>query len=332
MIINFKQITCELIKALRGEVSRSALARRLHTGVENVTRWENGSRRISWFDFAQVCDVLGRPLSPSLTKIFSFKGDPADGATLTSRLLGASKLTHIAKETGISRFTLMRWQQHKSGPSVVEVLQIMHHCQYMMLEFIANFIDITTIPTAFGEYNKRQQRKEIYFEMPFVAALLCCLKLDEYKDFPRHVDGYIAGKIDISIAEERKALKRLVEIGKIVHNGKHFTAIDEQLELTDSDSFRKFSTYWLRRAADYSEQMQSASPIIGYGMDVHPTSSETHKALRDEYCAFYKRVRTLLQQDTGPKDSVYIFQSLFFDLDKRLEETERLFSARNADG
>jgi transcriptional regulator with XRE-family HTH domain len=323
MTMNFKEISCELVSAVHADISRSALARRMGTGLENVSRWENGSRRISWSDFAQICDVSKQPLGDSLEKIVSFKGDPKDGCALARSLLGAAQVTQVARDTGISRYTLMRWQQNKSEPALHEVLQIMHHCQYMMLEFIAHLVDISTVPEAWGVYEMRQRRKEVYYELPVAAAILCCLKLDEYKQLPAHQTGYIANKIGISLGEEQEALERLIDVGKVTKNGEHFEALEEQLELTDSESFRSFSTYWLGRAKEFCETTENPMPVIGYGMDIHPTSKKTFKALRDEYCAFYKRVRALLAQDAGNKDSIYVFQSLFFDLERRHEESPK---------
>jgi DNA-binding phage protein len=320
MSFDYKKVSCELLTAARGEMSRSALARRLATGVENVTRWESGSRRISWGDFADICDVTGRNLKNSLKAIFSFLGESRDGCAIARQLLGAARLTQVARDTGISRFTLMRWQQNKSEPSLMEMLQIMHACQFMMLEFIAHLVDISTVPEAWGEYSKRRERKEIYYRMPVVAGVLCCLKLDDYKALPAHQVGFIARKVGISEEEEAAAVEKLLEVGKIIEKDGRYEAIDEQLELTDSEAIRSFSHYWLHRAADFCEQAENPSPIIGFGMDIQPTSKATLKLLRDEYCAFYQRVRALLNQDNGPRESVYVFQSLFFDLDKRFEQ------------
>lgn len=318
--MDFKKIASELQIAVRSDISRSTLARRLATRLENISRWENGSRRISWSDFADICEVTGKNLGASLTANFSYNDDPRDGCSLARKLLGAAKLTQVAKDTEISRFSLMRWQQNKTEPSLPEILQIMHHCQYMMLEFIAHLVDISTVPEAWDAYEKRRKRKEIYYQIPAVAAILCCLKLDEYKQLPGHQSGYIAKKIGISQEEEEVAIDRLLIVGKIVRKGSHYEPIDEQLELTDSESFRSFSTYWLNRAADFCQNTENPIPIIGYGMEICPTSKDTLKALRDEYCSFYLRVRALLAQDSGPRDSVYVFQSLFFDLDKRFDD------------
>lgn len=326
MSLNYKKVSIELLTSVRGEVSRSALARRLATGIENITRWESGSRRISWADFADVCEVVGKDLISTLKAILTYTGDVRDGCALARQLLGAARLTEVARDTGISRFTLMRWQQNKSEPSLAEILQIMHACQFIMLEFVAHLVDISTVPEAWQEYSRRRIRKEIYYQMPVAAAILCCLKLDDYKALPKHEEGFISRKIGISLEDEQVAIDKLLEVGKIVPRDGRYEAINEQLELTDSQAFRSFSSYWLRRAADFCDTAPNPMPIIGYGMDIHPTSKATLKLLKDEYFTFYKRVRALLNQDNGPRDTVYVFQSLCFDLDKRFEDVPKLMN------
>jgi transcriptional regulator with XRE-family HTH domain len=328
--MNYDALASEIVRALRGERSQSALNRKLGFRGNQVQRWEAGTRKVSWLDFLKLCEASSVDLTRHMVRFLSGACDPADTAVLVERIIGGATLADLARETGISRFALARWMQGKSVPNLSDMLCLIQACQYVVFEFLAGFVDLKSLPSAKAEWDERQKRKQVYYRRPVVAAVLCVLRLDEYKALPKHEPGYIARKVGLAPEEEQDVIAELRAVGKITWNGTHFVSIEEHLELTDSKDFRTFVAYWLRRALDYTLSLPNPHPVLGFGMEIHPTSAATLRKLREEYLVFYGRVRALLAQDHGPRDRVYVFNSLFFDLDRgaRMEQEEA--AARDA--
>ena len=317
--MDFQSIAKDVAQCVRGELSTSAVARRLGLRQRHGLPWEAGDRPISWVQFVALCNLADVALDRGLESL-SYKGPPEDGGMLISHLIGGATLSAIARKTAISRYALMRWTKGQSRPSLAEVLCVMHGTQFLMFEFLAQLVDLETIPSAASHYKRRQDHKKVYYERPEVAAVLGALKLDTYRKLKRHKPGFVASTIGISKETETELLALLVEAGRLQQRGDGiYEIIDEQVELTDSKAIRAFCSYWLQRASELVTSVDNFVPIINFGMDVYPTSEKTRRRIREEYLQFYRRVRALLAEDEGPTDSVTIFNAIFYspkDLDK----------------
>ena len=310
--MDFHLIAKDVAHSVRGELSASAVARRLGLRHRHGLPWEAGDRPITWAQFVSLCDLAKVPLSRGLGSL-SYKGPPEDGGNLISHLIGGATLSAIARKTTISRYALMRWTKGQSRPNLAEVLCVMHGTQFLMFEFLAQLVDLETIPSAASHYKRRQDHKKVYYERPEVAAVLGALKLDTYRNLKRHKPGFVADTIGISTKEETELLGLLVDAGRLEQFGNGtYKIIDEQVELTDSKAIRSFCSYWLKRASELVTSVDNFVPIINFGMDVYPTSEKTRRRIREEYLQFYRRVRALLAEDEGPTDSVTIFNAIFY--------------------
>jgi transcriptional regulator with XRE-family HTH domain len=308
----------------------ASISRRLRLkSPQTLIRWEKGSRQISWRDFVRLCEATDAPIAQSLVAL-SFRSDFANAPLLVDRIVGGAKITEVAKSTGISRYTLTRWLHGEGCPDLADVLQLIHHCQYLLFEFIAGLVEPVDIPSLAKLYDQRQARKSVYFEHPVAAAIVATLGLDSYRALPAHDDAFVSRSVGIPEKDAHDIICKLLETGRIGWRDGRLEPRAGQLELSDHPDFRKFCGYWLERAKNCAEREKNPLPFLNYGMDIYPTSAATLRQLHEEYTAFYKRARAILAHDAGPRDQVFVFTSIFFDAseasaDKLLPRKPRLW-------
>src|SRR4051812_5121738 len=116
--MDFDLIARETVVAARGKLSQRALSRKLGYRTNQVYRWESGQRQVSWPQFAELCRATGLDLRGALRKLGCYQKDPTDTGTLVRFLLGEAKLAAVAKVSGVSRFSLMRWRNGTATPSL----------------------------------------------------------------------------------------------------------------------------------------------------------------------------------------------------------------------
>jgi transcriptional regulator with XRE-family HTH domain len=279
---------------------------------QTLLRWEKGSRQISWRDFVRLCEATDAPVAQTFLAL-SFRNNFANVPVLLNRIIGGAKITEVAKATGISRYTITRWLNDEGCPDLADVMQLIHHCQYLLFEFIAGLVDPAEIPSLAKLYDQRQERKSVYFEHPVAAAIVAILGLDSYRALPAHDDAFVSRAVGIDEKEANEIIGKLLTTGRIGWREGKLEPRAGQLELSDHPDFRKFCGYWLDRAKKCAERKENPLPFLNYGMDIYPTSAATLRQLHEEYTAFCKRARVILSQDVGPRDQVFVFTSIFFD-------------------
>jgi transcriptional regulator with XRE-family HTH domain len=312
--MNFDLVARQLAAAVRGDRSPMLLSRKLGFRGNQLRRWESGERRVTWDDFVALCEICTVPIGEAIERVLSVKDGTRDGAAICERLIGGATQTKVSQVTGISRFTILRWFSRKSRPALADVLAVVHACQFLALEFIAALVEIEKVPEANREYIARQARKQAYYRFPIGPAVLCCLQLEEYKALPAHQPGYVARKLLITDEEEAAALAELERVGKIVLRDGRYAVTAEQLELTDSHEIRAFCAFWLDRAAWMMRSLDHPFPAVNCGLDVYATNRKTAARIKEEYRIYFQKVRALLAQDEGPRDSVCVFNSVLLDM------------------
>ena len=65
---DLEKMQAELLRAIRGKLSTSALSAKLGYKFNQVARWEKGERRLLWTDFVALCEARRLPLAAQLAE------------------------------------------------------------------------------------------------------------------------------------------------------------------------------------------------------------------------------------------------------------------------
>lgn len=317
--IDFNLLGRELLRSVRGGLSQSALSRKLGYRGKQIHRLEAGERTVTWDIFAKACAVCGRDLRRSLRGRILAAEDPLDSAAVVTSIIGAVRLSMLAKDTGLSRFSLIRWREGRATPPLAVILQLIDYCQFNLFEFLGSLVDPDTLPSVKDAHQLRQRRKDIYYRFPETAAVIVCLQLDDYKTLPRHQIGFVAEKIGLSIEEERTILAELEDVGRIQLIDGRYVPTTDSVDLAGSDKvgIHRFMSFWLRRlltfydgAGDWTDSSSR------FGMEVFAVNDELKAMVKEEFRTFQKRVRGMLHQQAQAKvatDQVIVLHSVFYD-------------------
>jgi len=71
-----------------------------------------------------------------------------------------------------------------------------------LLYFLAAFVDPTSMPSVADAARRLEASRRIAYEEPFTHAVLRALELEAYRNLPRHVDGFIAEHLGLTLAQE----------------------------------------------------------------------------------------------------------------------------------
>jgi transcriptional regulator with XRE-family HTH domain len=154
--MDFVLVARELVRALRGKRSQTALSRRLGYRTNVIYRWEAGRDFPSAAKFLHLAERTGRDVRGAIEQFYrvapgwlaEHSPGSRDGAAAFLRdLQGPTSIVELAAATGHSRFKVARWLQGKGEPRLPEFLQLIVASSLRMLDFVATLVDPTRLPS-----------------------------------------------------------------------------------------------------------------------------------------------------------------------------------------
>jgi transcriptional regulator with XRE-family HTH domain len=251
----------QLIRALRGKRSQTALSRRLGYRTNVLYMWESGANFPTAATFFRVARSVGIAVNPALAEFYrrppSFLASldlttPLGVARLLDDLRGKASIVSLAASTKRSRFAIARWMNGTTEPRLPDLLRVVEASTLRLLDFLAVFVDPSRLPHVAGDWQKLETARRAAFEMPWSHAVLRVLELDEYRRSKTPAPGWIASKLGIAPEEEQRCLKLLVETGQIHRSRKRFRLGDVLTVDTRHDpaGARKLAAFWARVGAE----------------------------------------------------------------------------------
>ena len=235
---DYRQLSRELVRALRGKRSQPALSRRLGYRTNVVYLWEAGRAAPTAQGFLKLCAKVG--VQPRSIIATFYRQEPAwltrhcpdtrDGvAALLEDLKGSRTLVETAASLRCSRFAFARWLSGEAEPRLPDFLQAIEVTSLRLLDFVAAVVDPLALPCVSHRWQQMQRARRAAYEMPWSHAVLRCLELEQYKALPEHPVGWVARAIGISEETEVRALELLESTGQIQR-------VDQKWQITSSQT------------------------------------------------------------------------------------------------
>ena len=209
----------ELVRALRGRRSQTALSRRLGYRSNVVYLWESGRRAPSASElFRIVARTGGDP-----RRVWSgFPVDVSDleltqphgiGALLT-RLRGSAKAAEVARRCDVSRTVASRWLHGRSEPRLSELLTLIEVLTLRGLDFVAAVAPPETLPSLASRWREQEARRRVAHELPWSSAVLRLLETADYRSRAR-TPRWIGQRLGITEDEVVRSLDALTRAGLV---------------------------------------------------------------------------------------------------------------------
>lgn len=313
------QLAAEFVRALRGKRSQQAVCRRLGARSNVVHQWERGRSFPPASKALWVASRLGIDVKAALTEFYRVPPpwlaeadlfSPAGVSQLLTDLRGSTSIVELARYSGKSRFAIARWLSGTSVPRLPDFFLLIECCSLRLLDFIEAFVPPRSLPSAAEAWRKLQVARRLAYDEPWSQAVLRALELASYAELSAPREGWIAERVGIDSATERRCLKKLLDSGQITRSGRHFrvesvTTLDTR---RDPDAARKLRSWWLRQAASRIDLGQRGMMYNLFGV-----STADLARLRELQRAYLTEMRSIIAH-SEPVEHVVLGADLLLDL------------------
>lgn len=326
--MDYAQIEKELVVALRGSRSQMMLSRRLGFSSNKVYKWESGLSRLSWGEFIHLAKCCKADYLPSLQKILGYKGSPEESDKFFAYLMGATSKTEVAKKIEVSENLVNRWLSGKSEPSLGVIFKMIHVFHLLLPEFIVHMTEEEKVPSIKDLFQHKNRQKVAIGLQPELELVMAMIQLDKTINGTESQLRFISEVLGISSDEALKKFERLVELDLARNTSERFIAtvpfVETGLTLSLSSNIRRFWLRYINHFVDTLEQDPLLERQNFFGYDVFAVSDHVGKEMVREYYQFYARIRTLIENDTGPKTTVKLLATQVLDVNLIAESTKIL--------
>jgi transcriptional regulator with XRE-family HTH domain len=315
--VDYERLASEVFRALRGRRSQPAFSRRLGYKSNVVYRWESGKTFPTAALSLQAAQRAGVDVAEGLKRFF--RGEPewmrrvdpvsALGvAELLRYLVGTTPIGELARRAGRSRFAVARWLKGETEPRLPELLLLVEAAGQRLLDFLTVLTDPAQLPSVAVAWAELEAAREAAYSSPWSHAVLRVLELEEYQALPRHLSGWIAARLGISLEEETRCLKLLASAGQVRRRGGRWIVDATRIVDTraDPDRSRQVKDWWNRVALERVEQ--------GYHHRRSYAVCSVSQADLDEivtlYRQFYDRFRAIVARSAPCERVVLLTTSL----------------------
>lgn len=258
-----KVTQAKILRFLRSDLSQESLNRRLRLSPQQYHRWETGRAVIPWRDFVIFCDLVKAPLKGAFGGVPGYFGDVSNVTELISFYAGHLSQDQLARAIGVSKATAGRWSSGKSDPSLEQVLKLID-IKYSSISFLAALgVDKSVLDPKIVE--PELAKRNLALGRPWLAAIVSYLDHEDYKGLKAHRDGFFAEKLKITLPEEKRALKDLLENGVIdFQNGLYLNRPNLKNSYTGGDRAAsiEYREYWTNRSLKLLAHPEWTAPVF----------------------------------------------------------------------
>lgn len=316
-----EQLTRDLIRALRGRRSQTALSRRLGYKSNVVYTWEAGHRAPTAAELLRVAARTGLDVPAAVERFYRSRPawldqhDPCtpDGFAAWLRDLRAdTPIVRLAESSGLSRFAIARALSGETELRLPDVLRLIEAASLRALDWVAALVDPERLPSVRGRWRRLEAQRRVALEQPYTQAVLRAVELADYTSLPRHQPGWIGARLSLPEGLEEACLFLLAEAGEIRWDGLRWRPAGSLTVDTRSDPerSRRLKAWWARVGLE--RLGQDPDGLWSYNV-VSVSQADLHH-IQELHRAYFRAVRTIVAR-SSPPERVVVLNVQCFALD-----------------
>jgi transcriptional regulator with XRE-family HTH domain len=317
--MDFDRVAAEFLRALRGRRSQAAFCRRLGYKSNVSYTWESGRGFPTAAQAFAIARKMGVDLEAALQRFYVVPPpwlEHTDVATkpgvaaLLRDLRGETTLVELARSSDKTRFAISRWLKAESEPRLNEFFQLVECLSLRLVDLIETLVDPESMPSIRERWQSMVVARRLAYDAPWTQAVLRALELEEYRRLARPPPGWIARRIGIDAAEERRCLELLDRAGQIRKSRDRWELVEAMaLDVRkDPEAAARLRAFWGQVAAHRSEQGRRGTMYTVCGV-----SARDLGRLRELQKAYFNQVRTIIAQ-SQPVERVVLTMVQMLDL------------------
>ncbi len=311
----------QLVRALRGSRSQTALSRRMGYRTNVFYLWESGRSAPTAGRFFRLASVVGVDLRRSIARFFRSEPswlaerDIGDGAALVAPLLahlrGKASVVELSREIGCNRFALSRWLKGKVDPALSDFMRYVEASSGRLLDFLAGLVPLDRVPVAKARWQALLAARTTAYDLPWSHAVLRAMELDSYARLERHEPGWFCRQLGITRAMEAECLELLARTGQIHSvDGKwqlaNVLAVDTR---ENPKAARRLKSFWLGVA----EERLGAGVDGVFSYNLFGVSRKDLERLKELQRAYFRELRRIVAE-SQPVETVAIVNTQLLSL------------------
>ena len=278
-----------------------------------MAEWEAGRRRPTMDQVFRMAELSGVDIRGAF-EAFAPAAAPALDAGVGAwldQLRGRTSAMELARRSGLSRHAVSRLLQGRTKARLPEFLRLVDAVTGRVSDWIAQFVDIESVPAVAEAHRRSEAARRLGFEEPWAAAVVAALDIPALTE--RSVAAaQIAERLGLDPEHAARILESLVAAGVVRERGRHWVVdagatIDMQ---TTPERMASLKQHWLSVAVE-----RVARPRAGdlSAFTVFSVSEADLDAIRALQRAYYRQVRALVAA-SEPAERVVLLQMNLFEL------------------
>ena len=270
---------------------------------ERGVAWPSASRALAAAQLAgRDIDALGRLAGADwLDRVELASRDGV--ALILDRMLGHMPVRELSKRTGISPHALSRYLNAKSEASLPDFLLLIE-VSGLLKETLSIIADPLQLPVVAAAWRSHLKATLTYANSPMAGDVHRAMHLKAYQALPVHRSGWFSRLLDLTLDEEKEAIRSLLQAGLIVMTAEGRYECVEPDVVSQSRSAREpHQRAWMQR------QLHVGESVLLSQTTALASSSEIRRIER----IFRKasdQVRTILGDTTATDSMVRITLSI----------------------
>jgi len=243
----------ELLRALRGQRSQVAFARRLGYRGNPVADWEAGRRFPTALELLRAYERVAGDVSDAFARFHPNVPARLDDGTLDvaawlSALRGSASAQDIAGRAKLSRHQVARWLRGQTQPRVPDFLRVLDAITGRVTDLVAELVPIDRVPSALRDWERRQAARNLAHEEPWTEAIVRVIESRPYRELPAHSSEFVADALELSLEVVQRCLDKLEATGIIARRGERYQPV--QALTVDTRAVGKLREHWAGVAAE----------------------------------------------------------------------------------
>ena len=320
--MEFERIASDWLRFLRGKRSQRGFSKRLGYRSNIAFRWESGVCFPTAAETFALSQRFGLHEHDALARFHGEHDAPSCHADLATRegvaqlprdLQGSTSILELAKRSGHSRFSVSRWLSGKAEPRLPEFLSLVEAASFRLLDLLSHFAELSKLPSVADDFRALLAARKAAYDLPWSHAFLRGLELSDYRALPRHRRGWLAKRLGVSLAEERRSLQGLLAARQIrLDQGRYVVDRTQSIDTrADPAKAQKLKAQWLRVALRRLEQRATGT----FGYNLMAVSQADFEKLRQLHLNYFRNMQAIVA-DSAPSERVVLFNTQLFALDE----------------
>ncbi len=294
-----EQASAQLLRALRGNRSQVAWARRLGYRGNPLTDWERARNFPTAEEALRVAAKAGvdvvaafAEFDPKVPLTMNAQG-ALDLSDWLRRLSAGKQVTALARAMGASRSSVSRWLSGHAKPRLPEFLVLVNASTGRVHDLVALLVPIASVPALLPSYDAANAAKRLAFDVPWTEAILRVLETRPTLRSELPTAEWVAGVLGLTPQACQVALEQLERAGLVEQRGVEFEP--KQALSVDTrggkQAVRALKVHWAEVATRRAVAPR-AEDVFGY--NVFSVSAADLTRIRELLGQTYREIRSIV--------------------------------------